>query len=158
MAQLTRAQLKALWVQGYKPLETDYDDVWDSFGSSSEAETITGDKTFSDNVIIDGQAHGGNHVQTFSASTTFDADNGNNQEMIVTATTTIGITNELPGTYVITLEIDSVASPTITIGASFGTAVDNNAALINADNDINIITLVVRPNATKYYTINTITA
>jgi hypothetical protein len=111
-----------------------------------------------DDFSFGGQAHAGNHVQAFSASTTFDADNGNNQEMIVTASTTIGIQDELPGTYIFTLEIDSVASPTITIGASFGAAVDNNAALINADNDINIITLVVRPNATKYYTINTITA
>lgn len=105
-----------------------------------------------------GQAHSGNHIQTFSASTTFDANNGNNQEMVVTASTTIGIINELPGTYIFTLEIDSISSPTITIGASFGSEVDNSATIINADNDINIITLVVRPDLTKYYTINTITA
>lgn len=109
-------------------------------------------------MVFGGQAHSASHTQTFSASTTFNANNGNNQEMVVTASTTIGITNELPGTYIFTLEIDSVASPIITIGASFGSAVDNNAALINADNDINIITLVVRPDTTKYYTINTITA
>ena len=105
-----------------------------------------------------GQAHGGSYVKAFSATATFDANDGNNQEMIVTASTTIAIENELPGTYIITLEIDSGAAPTINIDASIGTPVDNNATIINADNDINIITLVVRPNGTKYYTINTITA
>ena len=111
-----------------------------------------------DNFSFGGQAHGGNNIKVFSASATFDATDGNNQEMLVTASTTIAISNELPGTYIITLEIDTITPPTITIGASFGDPIDNNAALINADNDINIITLVVRPNATKYYSINTITA
>jgi hypothetical protein len=36
MALLTRAQLKALWVQGYKPTESNYDDVWDSFSNLSD--------------------------------------------------------------------------------------------------------------------------
>ncbi len=109
------------------------------------------------NKLFDNQAHGGNHVQTFSASTTFDANNGNNQAMIVTAATTIGITNELPGVYVFTLEIDSGASPAITIGASFGDPANDNATISDVDNDINVITLVVRPSGGKYYTITTIT-
>lgn len=104
-----------------------------------------------------GQAHGGNSVEAFSASKTFDAEDGNNQEMDVTAATTIGITNELPGTYIFTLEIDSGASPAITVGASFGTLANDGAALSDVDDDINVITLVVRPNATKYYTITTVT-
>lgn len=104
-----------------------------------------------------GQAHGGNNIRTFSASTTFNADDGNNQSMVVTAATTIGITNELPGIYVFTLEIDSVASPAITIGASFGDPANNNATISDVDNDINLITLVVRPGGGKYYTITTIT-
>ena len=77
--------------------------------------------------------------------------------MDVTASTTIGITNELPGTYIFTLEIDSGASPVITIGASFGDPANGNATLSDVDDDINVITLVVRPNTTKYYTILTIT-
>ena len=105
-----------------------------------------------------GQAHGGDHIQTFSASTTFNAVNGNNQEMLITASTTIGISNELPGTYIFTLEIDTGIPPTITIGASFGSPIDNNATLVDTDSSINILTLVVRSNGTKYYTINTITA
>ena len=110
-----------------------------------------------DNFSFGGQAHGGDFVKSFSASAIFDAEDGNNQEMLVTASTTIAITNELPGTYIITLEIDTVTPPTITIGASLGDPLDNNATLLNADNDINVITLVVRPNATKYYSISTIT-
>ena len=78
--------------------------------------------------------------------------------MVTTATTTIGITNELPGTFIFTLVIDSGASPEITIGASFGTVMDNSADLLDANGDINIITLVVDPDGTKYYTVNTITA
>lgn len=111
-----------------------------------------------DNFSFAGQAHGGNNVKSFSASATFDATDGNNQEMLVETDTTLAISNELPGTYIITLEIDSVTTPVITIGASFGTPLDNNTSLIDADNDINIITLVVRPDTTKYYSISTITA
>lgn len=109
------------------------------------------------NKIFDNQAHGGNNIRTFSASTTFDADDGNNQAMIVTAATTVGIENELPGIYVFTLEIDSGASPVITIGASFGDPANDNATISDVDNDINVITLVVRPGGNKYYTITTIT-
>lgn len=114
-------------------------------------QEITGNKLFQN------QAHGGDNIRTFSASTTFDADDGNNQAMIVTAATTIGITNELPGIYVFTLPIDSGAGPAITIGASFGDAANDNATLSDVDNDINVITLVVRPGGGKYYTITTIT-
>ena len=108
--------------------------------------------------VFEGQAHGGSSVESFSASKTFDADDGNNQSMLITASTTIGVTNELPGTHIYELEIDTATPPTITIGASFGTVMDNSAALINADNDINILTLYVNPSGAKRYTINTITA
>lgn len=46
MAQLTRAQLKALWIQGFTPLAANYDDSWDSFVSMLGDETIAGIKTF----------------------------------------------------------------------------------------------------------------
>jgi len=123
-----------------------------------QAQTIFGEKTFNDDLKSDGQAHGGHFIKSFSASATFDAEDGNNQEMEVTTDTTIAISNELPGTYIITLEINSVTAPVITIGASLGTAIDDSKDFIDADNDINIITLVVRPDTTKYYSISTITA
>ena len=111
--------------------------------------TITGNRIFT------GQSHGGDSLESFSASKTFDANNGNNQKMLITADTTIGITNELAGTFIFILEIDTATPPTITIGASFGSVLDNSVDLINADNDINILTLVVDPDGIKYYTINT---
>lgn len=124
----------------------------ETYGHINDAtQNIAGNK------IFDNQAHSGNHVQSFSASTTFDSNNGGNQEMLVTAATTIGVSNELPGMYVYTLEIDSVAAPVITIGASFGDGANTNPALSTDDNDINVITLVVRPNGTKYYTILVVT-
>lgn len=124
----------------------------ETYGHIDDAtQNIAGNKLF------DNQAHGGNFVQSFSASTTFNTNNGNNQEMIVTAATTIGVSNEVPGTYIFNLEIDSVAAPVITIGASFGDGANTNPPLSTDDNDINVITLVVRPNATKYYTVLIIT-
>lgn len=36
MALLTRVQFKALWIKGYKPTESDYDDLWDSFFNVSD--------------------------------------------------------------------------------------------------------------------------
>lgn len=113
-----------------------------------------GEVTIAPNLIVSGQAHGGSYTKTFSASATFDADDGNNQKMVVTASTTINLSNELPGVYVIKLEIDTAGSPTITIGASIGTKLPNGSLDIdNSDNAINIITIVVDPDGTKDYSI-----
>jgi len=131
---------------------TDYVATFPNVTGRIAVEGMTDDFEFG------GQAHGGSATVAFSASKTFDAVDGNNQKMVVTATTEVAITNELPGTYVFTLEIDSGASPVITVGASFGTVMDNSADIIDADNDIIIITLLVDPDGTKYYTVNTITA
>lgn len=129
--------------------------LYQRVGNSIKAAAVDG---MSLKFEFGGQAHGGYYVDSFSASKTFNANNGNNQEMVVTSSTTINITNELPGTYIITLPVSGGGSPNIIIGASFGTAVDNNAVIKNSNGDINIITLVVRPGGSKYYTINTITA
>lgn len=47
MAALTRAALKALWIAGYTPTESDYDDNWDSqFNLTDDtADDITGGST-----------------------------------------------------------------------------------------------------------------
>ena len=87
--------------------------------------TIAGKKTFSDNLKVNAQAHGGDTLESFSASKTFDANDGNVFEMDVTASTTIGITNEEAGTYIFRLKIDTATPPTITVGASLGTKLPN---------------------------------
>ena len=111
-----------------------------------------------DDFEFGGQAHGGSATVAFSASKTFDAVDGNNQKMVVTATTEVAITNELPGVYTFKLLIDSGASPVITVGASFGTVMDNSADIIDGDGDVVLITLHVDPDSDNSYTINTITA
>jgi len=155
MAILTRAQLKALWISLFKPFETNYDDVWDSFIAPEDNPALDG---MTDAFNFGGQAHGGSYVKDFSASATFDADDGNNQYMEVTASTTVGLSNELPGTYILKLEINSGASPVITPHASLGDPFDNNATLLDANGDTNTITVVVDANGDKEYTINTRTA
>lgn len=118
------------------------------FADSSTLE-VTAEKS-----VFSGQAHGGSYTKSFSASATFDANDGNFQKMVVTASTTVAITNELPGTYIIKLEIDTATSPTVTIGASLGTKLPNGSLDIdNADNAINIITVAVDPDGTKDYSI-----
>lgn len=113
---------------------------------NDQAQTIAGNKKFSN------QAHAGDHLASFSAIQLFDADDGTIQEMPITSDTAIEIENEQAGTYVFWLMVTS-GTPTITIGSSFGTPVTNTGTLINADGDINIITLIVSPSGVKKYTI-----
>ena len=120
--------------------------------------TITQALTVSGNTVISGQGHGGTFTATFANPLTFSANNGNIQQVAVTADTTIEITLELPGTFIFILNISTATPPTITIGTSFGLPFDNTPALINADGDSNVITLIVFPDGTKRYTANTITA
>jgi hypothetical protein len=155
MAILTRAQLKALWVSLFKPFQTNYNDVWDSFIAPEDNPALDG---MTDPFAFGGQAHAGDSLQSFSASKTFDLDNGNVQEMVVTASTTIGITNEQAGVFIFRLPINSGASPVITIGPSFGDVMDGSLDLLDANNDVNIITLTVWPSGAKEYTVNTRTA
>ena len=105
-----------------------------------------------------GQAHSGFSVSTFSATKTFDCDLGSNHKMPVTADTTINITKQVPGVYVIKLPIVGIGTPIITIGASLGLPMDNNAPLLAADGDTNTITIIVDAEGVIEYTINTKTA
>lgn len=142
-------------------LNENYTELYDADGEfvdKTNAQTIAGEKTFSDNLQVNAQAHGGSLTVSFSASQTFNINSGNNQKMPVTASTNVGISDELPGTVILELEIDSGASPTITPNANLGTVMDGSSDFINADNDINIITIYINPDGAKRYTVNTITA
>lgn len=164
MAQIGRTALKAYFETGDIPTEAQFIDLIDSLFNFTDNgspvllttnQTVVGEKTLSDNLKVNAQAHGGDTLESFSASKTFDADNGNVFEMDVTASTTIGITNEESGTYVFRLKIDTGTPPTITVGASLGTKLPN-ASLDFDDTDtvINILTLVVWPSGAKDYTIS----
>ena len=108
--------------------------------SGNEQLQITLPTTIVGNRFFDGQAHGGKYIKTWSASATFSADDGNNQYMEVTASTTIEIADEEPGVFIIDLEINSGLNPTITLGTSLGVPYDNTPDIINSDGDINTIT------------------
>jgi len=114
-------------------------------------QIIGGNKKFAN------QAHAGDNEASFSASQTFDLDDGNNQEMPVTGDTTVEVSNEEAGTYLLWLPVIS-GTPTITIGTSFGDVLDNSGTLLNADGDVNLITFIVSPSGLKKYSINIQTA
>jgi hypothetical protein len=110
------------------------------------------------NLVVTGQAHGGYFIKEWSASATFNANDGNNQGMLCTANSTIEIENELQGTFIIHLVISGASVTALALGTSLGTPYDNNAELIYSDGDKNTITVYVDPWGNKQYTINTITA
>lgn len=66
------------------------------------------------------------HIQTWSAATNFNLNNGNTQSAVVDATSTITITNkQLGGQYNIDLKIDAIGGYTLTFDGSFGD-IDSN--------------------------------
>jgi len=103
-----------------------------------------------------GQAHGGSKIVSFSAAITFSGNDGNNQYCAITGDTTLGLSNLLPGMYVIDLYINTATPPTITIGATFGDPYDNSPTLDNTNTAYNTITVFVNANSDVHYTINTI--
>jgi len=118
-------------------------------------QIVVGEKTLSNNLKVNAQAHGGDSLESFSASKTFDCDDGNVFEMDVTASTTIGISNEEAGTYVFRLTIGTATPPVITVGASFGTKLPNGSLdFVYTDNSVNILTLSVWPSGAKDYIIS----
>lgn len=123
-------------------------------------QTIAGIKTFSDNVLINGQARGGYSVETFSATKTFNLDNGNSQEMVITGNiTSLTLSNKVNGgSYLIYLVENGTGGYTIpTPDSTFGSKTDNSADFVTTANAINMINVNVRPNGTTYYTIETYT-
>ena len=109
-------------------------------------------------VAFGGQAHGGNYTKSFSASATFNADDGNNQYMAVSASTTIDISNLDEGIMIIKLKVIVGTSPTITIGASLGDVMDGASTILNANGDVNTLTIVKGADGLIEYTVSTVTA
>jgi hypothetical protein len=102
-----------------------------------------------------GQAHSGSYEATWSSGVTFNANNGTVQEVVMTNSGTIAISNDLPGTYLLRIEIDSALSPTPTFDASLGTELTNSTVPFdNSDNAVNIITVVHWDSGVKEYTIS----
>lgn len=97
-----------------------------------------------------GQAHPGYKVETFSAAKEFNLNNGNNQYMPVSANTVLSLANKLPGTYIIQLQNTALVT-SITLDASFGTAIDNCPDFVLTSGSRNKITVHVDAyNQTDY--------
>ncbi len=117
------------------------------------------------NLEVLGQATVQGKILTFTATPTFNFDDGNVQEMEVTAeVTSLTISNELQaGSYSIILIEDSTGGRPIAdipaTGSTFGKRTDNSVtSFITAANDVNIIDIRVDVSGNKYYSIETVTA
>lgn len=131
-----------------------------SYDDSGNVVLKTGetDQNIDGNLEVNGQAHGGNALHSFSASKTFDFDNGNIQEMPVSASTTISVDNLQVGTFILQLPITVGTSPVITIDGSLGTKYTTSADLVDANGDENTITVIKYPSGSVRYTISNIVA
>lgn len=145
--------------------DNDTDDITESttkkfLNSAGTPQVIAGNKDFS------GQVKGGDSSESFSATKTFDMNNGNMQKMTVTGNmTSLAISNESNGSsYLIILQIGGSGSYTIPqAGASIGTRTDNSV-----DDSVSswypttvgskiIYNINVEPDGDTHYSIETIT-
>jgi len=125
--------------------------------SAAAPQTIAGVKDFT------AQVKGGDLDDSFSATKTFDMDNGNMQKMSVTSNvTSLALSNKVSGSsYLIILEIAgsggyTIASP----AASFGTQTDNSVDNADWPTTVGskiIINVNVEPDADTHYSCEIIT-
>ena len=123
-------------------------------------KTNTGDQTVASNVKFNKQAGVLGNVETFSATISFDLNDGNVQKMVITANiTSLAVTNKVnSGSYRIFLTENGTGGYTIpTPGASFGTKTDNAADFVTAANAVNIIDITVDPDGNTFYSVETVT-
>jgi hypothetical protein len=122
-------------------------------GTFSVTGTITGNTKFA------GQAVGGTKILTFSATPTFNCNEGNVFYMPVTADVTEwNISNEKPGgSYRIYMVLDGNPHTIGNPGASVDKKTDNSADFAVAANNRNIIDISVDPNGYVEYSIETST-
>ena len=147
--------------------DNDTDDITESatkefLDSAGAPQVIAGNKDFSN------QVKGGDSSESFSATKTFDMNNGNMQKMSITGNiTSLALSNKSNGSsYLIVLEMAGSGSYTIpTAGATFGTRTDNSVddsggagawEPTTVGSKI-IYTINVEPDGDTHYSIETIT-
>ncbi len=107
-----------------------------------------------------GNVVGGAYIQSFSATPAFDFDNGNTQQITLTADiTSWTLTNTLPaGSYVIYFIQDGVGGHSIPDGTT-GTKTDNSTDFITLAGDTSIVNVIVKPDGGIFWSVvETITA
>jgi hypothetical protein len=103
-----------------------------------------------------GQAVGGSQVVTYSATPSFDFNNGNSQEIVLTGDiTSWTISNELPaGSYTIWFIQDAVGGRVIPAPTGIDKKEDNSySSFLDQANDINIVNIIVSPSGTSLWSI-----
>jgi len=121
--------------------------------SSAAPQTIEGVKDFS------AQVKGGDVTEAFSATKTFDMNNGNMQKMILTGNvTSLALSNKVNGSaYYLILEQGGAGGYSIAgIGASFGTPTDNSVDSADWPTTLGsklLITIFVEPDGDTEYSI-----
>ncbi|MBW2187602.1 MAG: hypothetical protein JRG71_14790, partial [Deltaproteobacteria bacterium] len=107
-----------------------------------------------------GNVVGGAYIHSFSATPAFDFDNGNTQQITLTADiTSWTLTNTLPaGSYVIYFIQDGVGGHSIPDGTT-GTKTDNSTDFITLAGDTSIVNIIVKPDGGIFWSVvETITA
>lgn len=98
----------------------------------------------------------GSHTQTFSATPTFDFDNGNVQQITLTGNiTSWSITNDLPGgSYTIFFIQDATGGRTIADPTGIDAETDNSIVnFVTAANSVNVVNIFVTPAGTSYWSL-----
>jgi len=102
MAQLTRAQLKALWITGYIPTQADFANLFDSILTLLDPNQSLSQYSSTVNVLTPG------------ANIALDWDDGNVQSVVLAQSTTFTFANPLQsGRYIIVVEQGGAGSYTI---------------------------------------------
>lgn len=121
------------------------------FLDSSSEQLIAGNKEFS------GQAHANNAagvIISFSATPTFDFDNGNDQEMPVTGNVTSFSVSNVVGSANYSVWLINDATPGRTVAAPTGsTEMASSDTHDTAANAINLYQFKTRPGGTLYHSI-----
>lgn len=132
MAQLTRAQLKALWVTGYTPTETDFENLFDSILTLLDPNSVYSQYASNLNAIV------------FSSPTTaIDWDDGNVQSITLTGNVTFTFANPLlGGRYLLLVKQGNVGSNTVTWPATVLWSGGTAPTLTTTLNKVDIITFV----------------
>lgn len=128
-------------------------DASDTFVDKTTDESIGGNKLFT------AQANMDINTVSFTATPTFNFNNGNVQEMVITGdVTSLAVSNKVNGgTYIIFLVQDGTGGHSMpTPAASFGTKTANSADFDTTANAVNIVTINVRSGGNTYYSIETV--
>lgn len=154
-----KTTLKTFFEDDDVPTGAQFADLIDSQVNQEE----TSDQSVGGNLGIAGQAKGGDNSGAFSATKTFDMNDGNMQKMILTGNvTSLALSNKVNGSaYYIKLEQGGAGGYSVSgIGASFGDVTDNSVDSADWPTTLGsklLITVLVDSDGDTEYSIETLT-